>query len=91
MYDVTDEGVGARGLNAKVGEIRTLIIPADDYFRSEPIIFQGICRWVEEKEDRWESGCGFRVLKVLRGSLTELQEIMRDLHPEANSMDVTLL
>lgn len=79
IYDISDDGVGARGLRAKVHEIKTLVIPADDYFRVEPVVFQGLCRWVEEKDDRWESAAGFRVVKVLRGSLTELQDIVRGL------------
>ncbi len=82
LYDITDDGVGARGLEARVGEVKTLIIPADDYFRAEPVIFQGICRWVEKDDDRWESGAGFRVLRTLRGDLRELQEIIRDLNPD---------
>ena len=86
MYDISDEGVGARGLKASVHEVKTFIIPTDDYFQAEPIIFQGICRWVEEKDDRWESAAGFRVVKVRRGSLAGLQEIMRHLNPATESI-----
>ncbi len=88
LYDVTDDGVGVRGMTARVGDIITLIIPADDYFRAEPIIFEGVCRWVEEDKDRWESGAGFRVLRVLRGSLEELQEIIRDLNPDLGTVEM---
>jgi hypothetical protein len=82
VYDITDDGVGARGLKAAVGDIRAYIIPADDYFRAEPIIFQGLCRWVEEKDDRWESGAGFKVVRLQRGNLKDLQEIIQSLNPE---------
>jgi hypothetical protein len=84
VYDISDDGVGTRGLKAKVHEIRTFVIPTDDYFRSEPIMFQGICRWIEEKDNRWDSAAGFRVVKLLRGSLKELQDIIRALHPESD-------
>lgn len=84
VYDVTDDGVGTRGLKAQVGEMKTFVIPADDYFYAEPVVFRGICRWVDEKPDRWESGAGFKVVSMLRGSLHELQEMIRAIHPEAN-------
>ena len=82
VYDVTDDGVGARGLKTRVGEMHTFVIPADDYFHAEPIVFRAICRWVEEKPDRWESGAGFKVVSMLKGSLSELQEMIRAIHPE---------
>jgi hypothetical protein len=86
VYDISDEGVGARGLKAAVHEVKTFIIPTDDYFQADPIIFQGICRWVEEKDKRWESAAGFRVVHVTRGSLTGLQEIIRSLNPASESV-----
>jgi hypothetical protein len=82
VYDISDDGVGTRGLKTEMHEIRTLVIPADDYFRVEPVIFKAVCRWVEKRGDRWESAAGFRVAQLLRGSLTELQEIIRALNPE---------
>lgn len=81
VYDISDDGVGARGLRVKAHELKTFIIPTDDYFRADPIIFQGLCRWVDEKDDRWESAAGFKVVKVTRGSLKGLQEIIRNLNP----------
>ncbi len=86
VYDISDDGVGTRGLKTEMHEIRTLVIPADDYFRMEPVIFKGVCRWVEKKEDRWESAAGFKVAHLMRGSLTELQEIIRALNPGTNSL-----
>lgn len=79
VYDISDDGVGTRGLKAQVHDVRTFVIPADDYFRLEPVMFQGICRWVEQKENRWDSAAGFKVVKLLRGSLIELQDIIRSL------------
>lgn len=84
VCDISDDGVGTRGLSAQVGEIRIFVIPADDYFRSEPIVFKGICRWVEPGEDRWKNRAGFRVSKIFRGSLKGLQDIMKALNPEAS-------
>lgn len=84
VYDISDDGVGTRGLKTDVHEIMTLMIPADDYFRVEPVIFKGVCCWVEPKKDRWESAAGFRVEKLVRGSLTGLQDIIRALNPEVN-------
>ena len=84
VHDITDDGVGARGVKAQVDEIRTYIIAADDYFRAEPVVFKGICCWVDEKEDRWESGAGFKVVKPLQGSLEELRRLVEALKPESD-------
>lgn len=86
VYDISDDGVGTRGLKVTVHEIMTLLIPADDYFRVEPVIFKGVCRWVEEKKDRWDSAAGFRVERLLRGSLTGLQDIIRTLSSGAKAV-----
>ncbi|MCA1961053.1 MAG: hypothetical protein LDL33_09665 [Desulfomonile sp.] len=83
VYDISDDGVGVRGLKTKVHDLKTFVIPADDFFRIEPVVFQGLCRWIEEKENRWESAAGFKVVRVLSGSLTELQDILRALNPES--------
>lgn len=84
VYDISEDGVGTRGLKAYMHKIMTLVIPADDYFHVEPIIFKGVCRWIDEKEDRWESAAGFRVDELLRGSLTGLQDIIRAVRPGIN-------
>lgn len=84
VYDISEDGVGTRGLKAYMHQIMTLVIPADDYFHVEPIIFKGVCRWIDEKEDRWESAAGFRVDELLRGSLTGLQDIIRAVRPGIN-------
>jgi len=82
VYDISDEGVGTRGLKARMHEKMTLIIPADDYFRLELIMFNGTCRWVDEKGYRWENAAGFRVDAVQRGSLSDLKDLIRTLHPD---------
>jgi hypothetical protein len=82
VYDISDDGVGTRGLKAKMHEKMTLIIPADDYFRLELVMFDGTCRWVDEKGYRWENAAGFRVDALLRGSLSDLKDLIRTLNPE---------
>jgi hypothetical protein len=84
IFDVSEDGLGTRGLKAKVGQTMTFDIPADEYLCTQPIRFQGICRWVEEKGDRWASGAGFGVVHVLQGSFSELEEIIRGLNPDVD-------
>lgn len=87
VYDISDDGVGTRGLQVKTHEIKTLMIPADDYFKSDPIVFEGVCRWVKEHENRWESAAGFRVMRIERGSLSELQAIIKALNPYDDDLE----
>jgi hypothetical protein len=81
VYDISEDGIGTRGLRTKIHEIKTLVIPVDDYFRVEPIVFVGHCRWVEEVDDRWEIAAGFRIGRLIQGSFTGLLDIIRPLNP----------
>ena len=79
VCDITAEGVGISGLEAKLDEIKTFVIPADEFFQIIPIVFQGLCCWSEGDEVEAKRTAGFRVVEVLRGSMRELQKLIQAL------------
>ncbi|MBI5568429.1 MAG: hypothetical protein HY914_00635 [Desulfomonile tiedjei] len=79
VCDITVDGVGTRGLNAKLDEIKTFVIPADEFFQIGPIVFQGLCCWTEEGADEGGNTAGFRVVEILKGSMRELQKLIQAL------------
>ena len=79
VCDITMDGVGTKGLNAKLDEIKTFVIPADEFFQTSPIVFQGLCCWSEEDEQGGRNTAGFRVVEILRGSMRELLKLIQAL------------
>lgn len=79
VCDITVDGVGTRGLNAKLDEIKTFVIPADEFLQISPIVFQGLCCWSDESKEEGENTAGFRVVEILKGSVRELQKLIQAL------------
>ena len=79
VYDISEDGLGTRGLTALTDEIKTLVIPADEFFQAGPVIFQGMCTWIDEQEVDNPPAAGFRVVEVLKGSLKEVQALVHTL------------
>ncbi len=41
-------------------EVKTFVIPANDFFETDPIVFEARCRWVSPKESDADSIGGFQ-------------------------------
>ncbi|MFC1835728.1 hypothetical protein ACFL2Q_13495, partial [Thermodesulfobacteriota bacterium] len=82
VCDISDEGIGTRGLRVQVDEIKTLVIPVDRFFRTGPVMFQGMCCWVDDEDPDSPCTAGFRIIDVLRGNLGELKKIIKRLGGE---------
>jgi len=46
ILDMSERGVGVRGLEASVGDVKTFVIAADEFFEVDPTEFEAVCRWV---------------------------------------------
>jgi hypothetical protein len=79
VFDISEDGLGTRGLTALTDEIKTLVIPADEFFQAGPVIIQGLCTWLDEQEEDNAPAAGFRVVEVLKGSLKEVQALVHAL------------
>jgi len=79
VHDITENGVGVRGIPTRVDQLRTFVIPVHEFFRSEPVVFQAKCRWVKEDDDARRFAAGFEFVTVLAGSMEELRSLIRAL------------
>lgn len=79
VNDMSDTGVGIRGIRAEVGEVKEFVIPADELFQIAPIEFDAQCRWMSE--DPADGGYlgGFEIVDLLSGSIGDLQMIIQNL------------
>ncbi len=77
ISDLTEQGMGVRGLEAQVDDIKTLVVPVQEFFDISPILLQVICTWRGDDEAEPAVTAGFRVVDVLKGSLMELCRLVR--------------
>lgn len=79
VHDITEKGVGVRGIPSQVDQVRTFVVPVQEFFRSEAVVFRAKCRWVKEDDDARRFAAGFEVVQVHTGSLEELRSLIRGL------------
>lgn len=79
VKDISVNGVGIRGIESNVDEIKSFVIPADELFGIERVEFEAICRWVKRAKIEGECSGGFEVLKVMAGNLKDLEMVIRSI------------
>jgi PilZ domain len=75
VRDISEKGVGIKGLQAKVNEIRSLYIAPDDFVEVEPFRFEGRCRWVK-KSPGGDYSAGFEITNISNSGLEELRRLV---------------
>ncbi len=76
LLDISDEGLRVGGLKTKVGDRKTLVVPADRFGVFSEFALDVDCRWVRKSS----SGgyiAGFRILTVSRGNESEFRWLVR--------------
>jgi hypothetical protein len=79
ISDITVMGVGIKGFETDVGDVRQFVIPADEFFQVNPVEFKARCRWVKRDESDGECVSGFEIMKVSKGSLARLRRLIQGL------------
>jgi hypothetical protein len=79
VRDITEKGVGVRGIKARVEEVKTFVIPANDFFEIDPIVFEAMCRWIGPKEPESESVAGFEIVNISETAAQDLRKLVRAL------------
>ena len=79
ISDITVMGVGIKGFETEVGDVRQFVIPADEFFQVNPVEFKARCRWVKRDESDGECVSGFEIMKVSKGSLAGLRRLIQGL------------
>jgi hypothetical protein len=77
LRDITEQGVGITGIPAKVGEIKTLVIPADKFIDVQQIVFDAECVWTEKPAPGGRFAAGFRLASISEQALTDLKMLIR--------------
>jgi hypothetical protein len=77
LRDITDRGLGIMGLKARIGEIKSLVIPCQSFIDADHIWFEAECIWAEAGNTRAKWTCGFQITKISREDLKRLRKLVQ--------------
>src|SRR5271157_393721 len=77
IRDLSEEGVGVRGLVAGVGELKSLVVVPDEFLEIDPFSFEAKCRWFRMGDSGKICNAGFEITDIEEGSLIQLQELLQ--------------
>jgi hypothetical protein len=82
IVNVSEGGIRVHGLNAKPGESKTLVIPANYGFATlDSIVMVAECRWIDTEGGPWERDSGFKALQLTAKNALELAKLISNLAP----------
>lgn len=76
VKDIAEKGLAARGIQANIGERKTLSILGDDFGLVDPFELEAECRWVGSEGPEGQSVAGFQVVAISDQDLQKLQEFI---------------
>ncbi len=85
LWDITETGVGARGIEAAVDQIKTLAIMVGKFSEFDPFEIEAKCRWVRRSRHDGELATGFEITNISEESLRRLRELISGLTLETDS------
>ncbi len=90
VLDITEGGVGLKGIEAITGESKNFVIPADKFFDVARVEFRARCAWVNREEPAGKCIAGFEITNIAPGASVELKKWVQ-LIELANQVEVTEL
>ncbi len=80
IIDVSELGIGVKGLSAEPGERKTLVIPAYHGFVTfDSIVMVAECRWIDMEGEPGERNSGFKVIQLTAKNALELGKLISSL------------
>ncbi len=76
VKDITEKGLAVRGIEADIGELKTLAILGDEIGIVDPFELRAECRWVGSEGSEGQSVAGFQVIAISNQDLQRLQELL---------------
>jgi uncharacterized protein (DUF433 family) len=76
VKDITEKGLAVKGIEADIGELKTLAILGDDIGILDPFELTAECRWVGSEGSEGQSVAGFQVIAISDEDLQSLQGLI---------------
>lgn len=78
LHDVSERGIGVRGLAAKPNETRIFVLEANEVEEMSPFMFEGLCRWARLDEETSICTAGFEISRISDENLGRLRRLIRE-------------
>jgi hypothetical protein len=82
LTDISEEGIGLKGIRSDFGEIRLFSIAPGRFSDASEILFEAECRWSEWADEESECSAGFMITKITDPNLLALRDFIRVLSIE---------
>ncbi|MGO9121903.1 MAG: hypothetical protein ACLQPD_30360 [Desulfomonilaceae bacterium] len=76
VRDVSEEGISVKGIEASRGNIKTLVVLADQLGQFSSFEFKGYCRWAFTDSVDGSCVAGFAIEKISRSDAQELKKLV---------------
>ncbi len=76
ITNVTENGLGIRGIQVETGETKTLVFFSDRLFPVGPFALQAQCRWVKNGKANGQIDSGFEITNISETSSLQLKKIV---------------
>jgi hypothetical protein len=88
LRDISEKGLRVAGIEASVGQAKTLQVPVDLFVQAAPLLITAECKWVEAKGKITPYAiAGFEVVGLSGGDRKLLREFTRLLSLRCNTGD----
>ncbi|MBI5248068.1 MAG: hypothetical protein HY912_01115 [Desulfomonile tiedjei] len=77
LRDITEKGVGITGIAARIGEVKTLEIPAEGFIEADRIVFEAKCVWVQTEDSDEQPVAGFQIISISEKSFEDLRMLIK--------------
>jgi hypothetical protein len=77
VRDITPEGIGVAGIEARVDEIKRLVILGDEFGQVDPFKVKAVCRWAKRNGAAGVCMSGFQITSVTDEDYEELLKLIR--------------
>jgi len=76
VRDISMRGIGAKGIQASPGEVKTLVINPVDLLSIDPFSFEAICRWVRRDGPNRDYVAGFEITVISEDHEKRLRDLV---------------
>jgi hypothetical protein len=77
LHEITERGLTIAGIESRIGEIKSFIIPCREFLAADHISFEAECLWAELKQGSKLWIGGYQITKISRESLDGLRELIQ--------------
>lgn len=76
VLDISENGIGVKGIRVSVNDIKTLVIPTEQFLGLPPLVFEARCVWANGELNS-NSRCGFYLIDASAKIWQELRKYVR--------------